>query len=256
MENATGSDRLRSFLVFAATIGTIAFNALAATGGLGAAATGDISSKYGSIITPAGYAFSVWTLIYVGLLAFSVYQIVPANLVSQRPIRSLYIFSCALNCAWLYFWHAEQIAICFVILAALALVLYLINRNLVETDSLAEYWLVKATFGIYFGWVTAATIANLAILATASGFPLSDAVGAVLVLAAAALGVIVRIHLVNYFYPLAIAWALAAIAVEQSSRTVVVIACAIGVIACLLAALSFVMNMPTYADRIGRDGNG
>ena len=115
MENPTGSDRLRSFLVFAATIGTIAFNGLAATGALGGIATGDISAKYPSIITPAGYAFSIWSLIYAGLMAYSVYQIVPANLVSQRPIRSLYIMSCALNCAWLYMWHAEQIAVCLVL---------------------------------------------------------------------------------------------------------------------------------------------
>lgn len=253
MENATGSDRLRSFLVFAATIGMIAFNVLAATGGLGGAATADISAKYDSIITPAGYAFSIWTLIYAGLLAFSIYQIIPANLVSQRPIRSLYIFSCALNCAWLYFWHAEQIAVCFVILAVLAFVLYLVNRNLAATDSMAEYWLAKAPFGIYFGWVTAAAIVNLAILAAAFRAEPPDAAGAVLVLIAAAFGVLIRIRLVNYFYPLAVAWALTAIAVKQSSRTSVVIACAVGVIACLLASLSFVMSMPTNADRLGRD---
>jgi hypothetical protein len=255
MENATGSDKLRSFLVFAATIGMIAFNALAATGGLGGAATGDISAKYSSVITPAGYAFSIWTLIYVGMMAFSVYQIVPANLVSQRPIRSLYITSCALNVAWLYFWHAEQIAICFVLLAALAFVLYLINRHLITTDSTAEYWIVKLPFGLYFGWVTAATIVNLAILAAAYGLVLGDAVGAVLVLIAGAFGVLMRFRLANYFYPLAVAWACTAIAVKQGSHTLIVVACAVATIACLIASLSFVVNMPTQADRFGQGGS-
>ena len=250
MDNAAWSDKLRSFLVFAATVGMIAFNGLAATGGLGGAATRDISAKYASIITPANYAFSIWFLIYVGLLAFSIHQIVPANLVSVRPLRSLYIFSCALNCAWLFFWHGEQIAICFVIIAALCLVLFFICRQLTRTDSLAEMWLVKSPFGIYFGWVTAAALVNLAILAGAYGLQLPDIVGAILVLGAAALGVYARLRLTNYFFPFAIAWALTAIAVKQSGHSLIVVACAIGVIACLLAALSFVMKLPSAQDRL------
>ena len=58
-----------------------------------------------------------------------------------------------------------------------------------------------------------------------------------------------RLKSTNYFYPLAIAWALTAIAVKQSGKTLIVAAAAIGVIACLIAAVSFVMNMPSSADK-------
>jgi hypothetical protein len=61
--------------------------------------------------------------------------------------------------------------------------------------------------------------------------------------------VIIRLKLANYFYPLAIAWALTAIAVKQSGKTLIVAAAAVGVIACLIAALSFVMNMPSSEKR-------
>jgi len=57
------------------------------------------------------------------------------------------------------------------------------------------------------------------------------------------LAVFMRVKLTNYFYPLAVAWALTAIAVKQSGQTLLVSAAAFGVIACLIASLSFVMNL-------------
>ncbi|MCA1589919.1 MAG: tryptophan-rich sensory protein, partial [Acidobacteria bacterium] len=116
LSSGTGTDRLRSYLVMAATAGTIAFNFIAATGRLGGGVdTGAISDKYPTVVTPAGYAFSIWTLIYVGLVAFSIYQLLPQNLVKFRNVRLLYIISCVLNCTWLYFWQGEQIVVCAVI---------------------------------------------------------------------------------------------------------------------------------------------
>jgi hypothetical protein len=135
-----------------------------------------------------------------------------------------------------------------VILILLASVGY-INIKLQKTETSGEYWLVKFPFGIYFGWVTAATILNATIMLAYLGVKVSDSnailMGAGLLLVAAALGVIVRIKLTNYFYPLAIAWALTAIAVKQSGKTLIVAAAAIGVIACLIAVVSFVMAMPS-----------
>src|SRR5688500_4304069 len=101
MENGvTGTDKLRSFLVLAATLGVIGFNWIAITGRLGGEETCNISDKYSTLVPTADYAFSIWGLIYLGLVAFSVYQLLPANLVRFRPVRSLYIFCFALNCAW------------------------------------------------------------------------------------------------------------------------------------------------------------
>lgn len=245
----TGTDRIRSFLVFAATIGTIAFNWLASVGQVGGVTPADISAKYETVITPAGYAFTIWSLIYLGLFVFSTYQVLPMNLVRFRPIRSLYIFTCALNCAWLYFWLGDRPDICFAILLALSISLFLINLHIRETDSLADFWMVKAPFGLYFGWVTAATLVNFVAMLIYFGVQLSDsaytALGVGLILLAAALGVIMRIRLTNYLYPVSVAWALAAIGVKQSVNTPIVAAAAVGVIACLIAALSFVMNLPT-----------
>jgi benzodiazapine receptor len=243
---ANGTDRIRSILVLAATIGVIIFNWLAATGRLGSD-TGAISDKYPTMLTPAGYAFSIWSLIYLGIVAFSLYQLIPANLARFRSVRSFYIFSCALNCAWLYFWHREQIAVCFAVILALAINLFVICYLLRDPESTADTWAAKAPFGIYFGWVTAATLVNFTILLKYWNVSLSPSTGTVLavslILLAAGLAVAVRWKLTNYFYPLAIAWALTAIAVKQSGQTAIVAAAAIGVVACLIASASFVMGL-------------
>ena len=242
----TGTDRIRSFLVLAATLGVIAFNWLAATGRLGTD-TAAISAKYPTLVTPAGYAFSIWALIYAGLIAFSIYQLLPANLARFRAVRSFYIFSCALNCAWLYFWHRDQIIICFVIILGLAATLLLICYNLKDPESLRDTWGAKEPFGLYFGWVTAATLVNFAIMLKFLGIEFSPTggtfFGVFLILLAAVFGILVRYKLATYLYPLAVAWALTAIAVKQSGQTLIVTAAAIGVIACLIASISFVMNL-------------
>lgn len=248
-ENANRVDRVRSFLVLAATVGTIAFNWLAAVGRVNGVTPEIISDKYPTPITPAGYAFAIWSLIYLGLIAFSVYQMLPANLVRFRSIRSYYVLSSALNCGWIYMWHNDQIAICLVLIILLWASLFLINLNLTKTDGMAEYWFAKAPFGIYMGWVTAATLVNFSILLVHWNVSLSEnawtGIAVALVLLAAAIGVLIRIRLSNFLFPLSIAWALAAIGVKQSGHTLVVVATAIGTIACLIATLSFVVNLPS-----------
>jgi hypothetical protein len=241
------NDKLKPVLAVIATVGVIVFNWLAATGYLGGIDPGAISAKYPTRITPAGYAFAIWSLIYFGLLIFSIYQFLPKNRERFRSIRTVYILSCAANCAWLYFWHHEMIlfslAVIFVLLASLAF----INIKLKTAETYGEYWLANAPFGLYFGWVTVATILNAAVALVYLNVRVSDSTanlsGAALILIAAFLGVLIRVQLRNYFYPLAIAWALTAIAVKQSGQTLIVAAAAVGVIACLIAAISFVMHM-------------
>jgi len=248
-DNPTSTDRVRSLLVIVATFGTIVFNFFAAAGRINGTTPEEISAKYETLVTPAGYAFAIWSLIYAGMIAFSIYQLLPSNVLKFRSIRTFYILSCALNCGWIYFWHHDQIAVCLVLIFLLGVSLFLINLNLRATERTGEYWLVKVPFGIYFGWVTAATLVNFAVLLVHLKVEMSNmawtVISVVLILVAAALGVLMRIRLTNYLYPLAIAWALTAIAVKQSGQTAIVVACAIGVVVTLIATLSFVVKLPS-----------
>lgn len=244
MSNNLG--RSQPLLVITATVGVLVFNYLAAVGYLGGVSPSYISDKYPTRVTPAGYAFAIWSLIYFGLIVFSIYQALPKNSARYRSLKTAYIATCAANCAWLYCWHHELILPSAAIISVLLGTLAYINSKLQTTESNSEFWCVKFPFSLYFGWVTAATILNFTIAFSAAGVqfsePLAIRVAAALVLTAVALGIIVRFKLNNVFYPLALAWALTAIAVKQSGQTLIV-ACAVGVNVLLIAALSFLVKL-------------
>ncbi len=246
-ETPNAGDRMRSILVVVATIATIAFNFLAGTGRLNGVMTNEVSDKYPTILTPAGYAFSIWGLIYFGLIAFTIYQLLPSKLVRLRSVRLLYIVSCVLNCAWLYAWHSYAIGICVILIFALLATLALINIKLKNADSARDALFTKAPFGIYFGWVTAASIVNFVIYLrsidvqmTASAW---NILGCIFIAAALIAAVIVRVKIRNFLYPLAVAWAATGIAIEQQGNTAIILACAICVIFCLVLSISFVMDL-------------
>ncbi|MFN0139542.1 MAG: TspO/MBR family protein [Pyrinomonadaceae bacterium] len=246
MQEVRNFDRFMSILVVFATIGTIIFNSLAAAGYVGGVLPSEISSRYPTVLTPAGYAFSIWSLIYLGISAFSIFQALPSQLERFRGVRTLYIASCVLNCAWIYFWHNNQIAVCFaIILLLLATLISILFR--IGCMTVRETWLVQAPLGIYAGWVTVASIANFAIMLAFLEVRMSSTtqniLAVILILCAAIIVVAVRVKLQNFFYPLAVAWGVTAIAVKQSGNTAIVVAAAAAVVVCLVTAGTFVVNL-------------
>ena len=244
---ADSNDRLRSILVLVATVAVIAFNAIASAGYVNGVSPAAISAKYPTPLTPAGYAFSIWSLIYLGLIAFSIYQMLPANLARFRGIRLLYILSCLLNCTWIYVWHYDRIGVSLAVIVMLWAVLLLITVNIRGHASTADTWMVQAPFGLYFGWLTAASLVNFMVMLSWLGVDLQSGMIRILtiifMLIATAAAVIVRVKLANFFYPLAIAWALTAIAVRQSGMTSIVVTAAIGVVVCLVTTGTVVTKL-------------
>jgi hypothetical protein len=239
------SDRIRAVLVLAATAAMTGFLALSAAGYLNGITMAQVSDKYPTLVTPAPFAFSIWALICLGLTAFSLYQLHPANGERFRTARTLYIVSCVLNCGWIYFWHREDIAASFAFVAVLLAVLLLTYVRLEGCRSVAETWLMQAPFGLYFGWVTAlAMMVFTAFLQSAGVAAASSNIFAIiLILIATASAVVVRVMLGNFFFPLAIAWGLTAIAIKQGSNTPIILACALAVVTCLITSGSFVMHL-------------
>src|SRR5436190_21886863 len=97
--NTDRTDLLRSILVMLATLATVAFNVLAAARYINNVTPAEISARYPTHITAAGYAFSISSLIYLGRLAFSIYHL-GSKTDRLRATSTLYIASCVLNCAW------------------------------------------------------------------------------------------------------------------------------------------------------------
>lgn len=243
------NERLKAFLVVLATLGVIAVNWMASKGYINNVLTGDVSDKYPTFVTPAGYAFAIWGLIYLGLIVFSLYQALPQHLERFRSIRTAYVLSSVLNCAWIYLWHYEMIAASVFVIFAFLGTLAFICLKLRDADSTADILLAQTPFALYFGWLTVASILNTAVAFVYLGIEVSETTGTViacaLIVAATVLGAALRPVVSNSAYPLAIAWALTAIALQQNWRTAIIFFCAFGVIALLVSALSFVMKEKT-----------
>ena len=129
----------------------------------------EISDALPSYFTPAGYTFSIWGLIYTALLAFTIYQALPAQ--RERPFLAqigwLFMASSVANSLWLVAWHYEQFLLSLILIVGVLVTLIAIYRRLgigrYQPDvSTAEKLLVQVPFSLYLGWLTVATIANTA----------------------------------------------------------------------------------------------
>jgi hypothetical protein len=241
------NDKAMQILVIGSTVLMMVFNWLAATGILGGISTGAVSDKYEVVITPPGFAFAVWSAIYIGMIAFTIFQALPSKGQTFRAIRPVYIFSCAMNALWLYLWALEMMVFCQIVITALLVSLAHINIKLQGSGTSGDYWFVKAPFGLYFGWVTAATILNASIMLKSLGVDFGEAAninaGAALLIIAGVIAVTVRFKMRNYFYPIGIGWAMLTIALGHSGVKPVVFAAVAAFVACLIAAFSFIMDM-------------
>lgn len=158
-------DIARQFVVVVSTVAVIVMNILANTLPLNGLNTGEISDRFDVYFVPAGYVFSIWGLIYIGLIAYTVYQALPSQRENPalRKIGYWYVLSCAANITWLFLWHYEVFNLTLLPMLALLASLIVIYLRLgigTREVSPAERWSVHATFSLYLGWITVATIAN------------------------------------------------------------------------------------------------
>lgn len=150
-----------SFMLIAATIGAGAF---------GGASVDDLQdgalSAQGSFLAPAGPAFSIWSVIYVGLIAYTVWQALPAQRQDerQRAVGGWIAASMVLNGLWLvtarYLTLWLTVLVIAALLAVLARVIVVLGRF--PARSFADRLLTDGANGLHFGWVTIATVANTA----------------------------------------------------------------------------------------------
>lgn len=167
---------IRPIINLVALFGVLAVNFLAETIPLNGLTSAQIANRYPDLLYfPANYAFSIWSVIYAFLIAFGIYQVLPAqrdNPHLQR-IGWLFVATCIFNAAWLISFHYLQFALSMVMMIALLITLIAIYMRLrigIEPVSRATKWLIHVPFSIYLGWITAATITNAAYVLTDAGW--------------------------------------------------------------------------------------
>ena len=248
-------DIVRQAVNLLATVATIVVNGLANALPINGQTTGEISDRFRVYFVPAGYVFSIWGLIYLALIAFAVYQALPAQRENPhlRRIGYLFALSCVANSAWIFLWHYEFFELTLVAMFGLLLLLiavYLrldIGRVRVST---AEKWLVHIPFSIYLGWITVATIANVTSVLyylNWDGWGIRPEVWAVIMLVVGAgIASALSISRGDVAYVLVIVWAFVGIAVKHAATPLVAITA--GLMA-LIVALTLLVGVPRNKQR-------
>ncbi|MDQ8739182.1 TspO/MBR family protein [Paenibacillus sp. LHD-38] len=205
--------------------------------------TGELSAKYPVLITPAPYAFSIWSVIYLLLIGYVAYQMRPLAASSKigHSIGPWFLISCLLNIAWILVWHYEKLGISVFIMLALLLsliVIYKAVRKDNQSQAPGERYLVRLPFSIYLGWISTATIVNITVAISATdwnGFGLSDVIWTVtLLVGATLLALAIGFEYRDPAFILVFIWSFIAVAVKEGQHTDVSVAAFI--LAALLAA--------------------
>lgn len=193
---------------------TLVVNTLGGLGIINDMSQSDVSDKYFTLITPAGFTFSIWSVIY-GLIAASLVVLYLRRETSyyQRAldkITPLFILTSVLNMAWIVLFSYELVELSTLFIFAYTIVLALICKQLLAIND-GKHFLLPLTFGLNTGWLMIATVVNVAsslVKLEWNGFGLSDDLwGMIILLVAILIVIFVTTQTQNAAIPLPIAWA-------------------------------------------------
>ncbi len=221
---ATSRDVIRAVVVTVSEIACVAGSLLGA-GVLGgppvAQSAGGALAADATLIAPAGPAFAIWSVIYLGLAVYTVVQWLPGRLSAplHRRIGWWVAASMLLNAGWLLVVRAGWLPVSVLVIVVLALVLGVIVRRRTQTPTAPrlDAIVVDGTFGLYVGWVSVATCANVtAWLVTTGinpGLGVSELAAVLVLLTALGIGLLLlRASRGNLAIALAMAWGIGWIA--------------------------------------------
>ena len=209
-------------------------------------ASGGALSATATPVAPDVPAFSIWSVIYLGLLAYAVWQLLPRQSAAERHRRLGYwvAASLVLNAAWILSVQFDQLWLSLPVIVALLAVLvraFLLCLSL-RPSGTADALITDGTLGLYLGWVSIATAANATAVLVASGFTgfgLGADTWAVIVLAvAAAVGVLLAIRGRGRIAPaLALSWGLVWVAVGRLAGELISVPAGVAAIAAVAVVL-------------------
>ncbi len=222
------TDLRRQITTLAAVLGSIAINTLSNVLPLNGVSVGELSNTlFSSVqIIPANYAFAIWGLIYIGLIAFGIYQLQPSQRENPRLQHSGYLLAiaCISQCAWIYLFLDRLFPLSnLAMLGILAPLIVMYQRLEIRQERVSrqERWFIHLPISIYLGWISVATIVNVAIGLYSlkwDGWGIAPSVWTVVMMAIASIiAAVISIQRRDTAYVLVIVWALVAIAIRQAN---------------------------------------
>ncbi len=235
----------------------VLINYVAAMGYINGSPQKVVSKEFLTMMTPAGYAFSIWGVIYVSIACAILWSIVqPLSTVGRQFQKVLIPFalSCMTNVAWIIAFSYRYIglsAVLIVILFSLILMMLLILRHSSRVDHLHNrpHILLSFSFGVYAGWLSIASLVNFSAYLVSVGYDFSAYFGSEIwwysivlfgfVLLSTAL---ILLHK-NIFYALALEWAMIGIVVQCAEYNMFFLTLIVGIVAIVLPTLWVMKQM-------------
>ena len=223
--------------------------------------TGELSDKYPNLFVPAGLTFSIWGVIYLLLLVFTVYQ--ASTLFSSKASRVntivsqvgvWYFVSSLANALWIVVWHYEFLPVSVAVMVFILFSLILVNFGIVNINdgmTRKEKFLTKAPFGVYLGWICVATIANVTAWLTGvrwtGGGLQQDSWAVIMITVGAMIVLFAALRLRNGYSALAVVWAFSGIIIKRLNaepvyQSIAFIAGAAAVVLFIVALIQIVRN--------------
>lgn len=229
---------------------TILVNYLSNTGVFNGKTMADVSNSYHNYFTPAGYAFSIWGVIYLGLLVFFIYSIrgLFKKMEDEWPVSEIgwwFVISCIANSCWVIAWLYEYtgLSVIIMIILLISLVKIILNTRMELDDlPLKKIAFVWWPFCIYSGWISVALIANVAAYLTKikwNGFGISQISWTIImIIIAGLLNLVITWKRNMREFALVGVWALIAIAVSNKNGEQSIVYTALIVAAIIFISIS------------------
>jgi hypothetical protein len=218
-------DTLRQLANTLSVLLALTVNILASALPLNGQNTGAISDRFQVYFVPAGYVFAIWGVIYIGWIAFAIYQFLPAQKENPRLQKLGYLFAMSgvFNAAWLFCWHYNQFGLSVLVMLILLglLIASYLRLDVARTRvSEGEHWCVQVPFSVYLGWISVATIANISdwlFSISWSGWGITaQAWAAIMIAVASLLGLLMALTRRDDAYLFVLVWSFIGIAVKQA----------------------------------------
>jgi hypothetical protein len=219
-------DKFRQWSNLLAILAAFTTNVLANIKPINGLSIGVISNTFfrDVLIVPANYAFAIWGVIYLGLISLGIYQVLPTNSGHPRLRQMGYwlVISSLAQSLWVILFQLRFFPLSVLAMIAILLpliVLYLRLDIALTPVSSQQRWLVNIPISIYLGWISVATIVNVALalyhLGWEGGGISPVAWTAILMVVGAALAWTICLQRSDLAYPGVLTWALVAIAVRH-----------------------------------------
>jgi hypothetical protein len=210
--------------------GMVVMNYLANALPLNGKNTGELSDAFPNLFVPAGVTFSIWGIIYLLLLAFCIVQ----------------FSGVMLNALWIVCWHYGKIPLSVIVMLGLLATLIYVNLQMKGLPA----GIIKASFGIYLGWICIATIASVTTLLVHTNWN-SLGISAeiwtiVMIIIGAFITALAITRFNNYFIGLSVVWAFIGIIIKRHGdyRSIAITAAVAGLVVGIIVIRSFILKKP------------